>query len=181
MYGIVNKAIEELVTENFGIDKWEAIKERSGIDIDMFISNEPYDDDITFKLVGAVSEEMKISVSDVLRAFGEWWIMRTGKEKYGYLMESGGNNLKDFLVNLPLFHNRVMMIYPKLTPPEFKISDVVDNGLNVHYFSKRVGLQDFVHGLLTGLGKFYGCPVNLELLTLREEGSDHEIFRVTWN
>jgi hypothetical protein len=33
MYGIVNKAIEELVTANFGEDKW-AIKVRSGIDID---------------------------------------------------------------------------------------------------------------------------------------------------
>lgn len=181
MYGIVNKAIEELVIENFGAENWEAIKEKSGIDIDMFISNETYDDDITFKLAGAVSEKMGISVSDVLRAFGEWWIMRTGKEKYGYLMESGGSNLKDFLVNLPLFHNRVMMIYPKLTPPEFKISDIEESSLNVHYFSKRVGLQDFVHGLLTGLGKFYGCPVKLELLESRDSGSNHEIFKVSWS
>ena len=39
MYGIVNKAIEDLVIANFGEDKWEAIKERSGINIDFFISN----------------------------------------------------------------------------------------------------------------------------------------------
>ena len=36
MYGIVNKAIEELVIENFGVEKWDAIKEESGIDIDFF-------------------------------------------------------------------------------------------------------------------------------------------------
>jgi hypothetical protein len=30
MYGIVNKAIEDLVTETFGEDKWEIIKENSG-------------------------------------------------------------------------------------------------------------------------------------------------------
>jgi len=181
MYGIVNKAIEELVTENFGADKWEQIKSRSGVDVEIFISNEPYDDDVTFKLAIAASEEMKISVSDVLKAFGEWWIMRTGKEKYGYLLESGGNSLREFLVNLPLFHNRVMMIYPKLTPPEFKISNISENSLNVHYFSKREGLKDFVHGLLTGLGKFYGCPVTLELIESRDEGSDHEIFNVSWH
>ena len=35
----------------------------------------------------------------VLNAFGEWWILKTGKEKYGGLMEAGGNNLKEFLVN----------------------------------------------------------------------------------
>ncbi len=180
MYGIVNKAIEELVIENFGYEKWQLIKKRSGIDIDFFISNEPYDDDVTYKLAGAVSEEMEISISDVLMAFGEWWILRSGKEKYGYLLESGGNNFKEFLINLPLFHNRVMMIYPRLTPPEFKISHIEENSLHLHYYSKRVGLQDFVKGLIYGLGKFYNCKVSLELLESREESSDHEVFAIVW-
>ncbi|KOY87024.1 heme NO-binding protein [bacterium 336/3] len=181
MYGIVNKAIEELVVENFGSEKWESVKERSGVDVDFFISNEPYDDEVTFKLATAVSDEMNISISDVLKAFGEWWILRTGKEKYGYLMESGGNSLRDFLINLPLFHNRVMMIYPKLTPPEFKISDITENSLHVHYISKRIGLTDFVHGLLTGLGKFYDVPIALELIETKNEKYTHKVFKVVWN
>ena len=49
MYGIVNKAIQDLVTETFGEDKWEAIKEKSTVDVEFFLSNEPYDDDITYK------------------------------------------------------------------------------------------------------------------------------------
>lgn len=180
MYGIVNKAIEELVTENFGADKWEAIKEKSGVDIDYFISNEPYDDDITYKLAGAASEVMGISVDDVLIAFGEWWVMRTVKEKYGGLMDAGGNTLKEFLINLPMFHNRVMMIYPKLTPPEFKVSDLTEEGLHLHYFSKRAGLKEFVRGLLQGLGKSYNTPLEIELIESRDEGKDHEIFKLTW-
>lgn len=180
MYGIVNKAIEDLVKENFGEDKWDAIKERSGVDVDFFISNEPYDDDITYKLAGAVSEEMNITVGAVLEAFGEWWVLRTSKEKYGGLMEAGGNGLREFLVNLPVFHNRVMLIYPKLTPPEFKVSDATENSINVHYFSKRVGLQDFVRGLLSGLGKMYNTPAIVELIQSRDDGFDHEIFKVSW-
>jgi hypothetical protein len=180
MYGIVNKAIEDLVKENFGEEKWDAVKERSGVDIDFFLSNEPYDDDITYKLAGAVSEEMQMPVSDVLQAFGEWWVLRTGKEKYGGLMEAGGSGLKEFLINLPVFHNRVMLIYPKLTPPEFKVSNAEENSIHVHYFSKRVGLQDFVRGLLSGLGKMYNTPTQIELLQSRDDGSDHEIFKVSW-
>jgi hypothetical protein len=43
-----------------------------------------------------------------------------GHENYiRYPVNSGGINLKEFLVNLPVFHNRIMLIYPKLTP-EFK-------------------------------------------------------------
>jgi hypothetical protein len=180
MYGIVNKAIESLIIENFGIDKWESIKLRSGIDIDFFISTEPYDDDITFKLATAASEEMNMPVSDIMIAFGEWWVIRTTKEKYGGLMEAGGSNLKEFLVNLPLFHNRVMLIYPKLTPPEFKVTEVMENSINLHYFSKREGLQEFVRGLIQGLGIMHNTPVKIDLLQSRLQGSSHEIFNVSW-
>jgi Haem-NO-binding len=180
MYGIVNKAIQELVTENFGADNWEAVKEKSGIDVDYFLANEPYDDDITFKLAVAASEVLGITVGQVLNAFGEWWILKTGKEKYGGLMQAGGNNLKEFLVNLPMFHNRIMLMYPKLTPPEFKVSEIEANSILVHYHSKREGLQEFVRGLMTGLGKMYEVPCNVELMQSRDDGHSHEIFKVSW-
>ncbi len=180
MYGIVNKAIEDLVISKFGDEKWEAIKERSGIDIDFFISNEPYNDDVTFKLVAAVSDELGLPVSAVLQTFGEWWILKTGKEKYGGLMEAGGRSLREFFVNLPIFHSRVMLIYPKLTPPEFKVSHAEDHSIQIHYFSKRGGLQEFVRGLLIGLGKMYDTPVTVDLIQNRDDGSDHEVFKVSW-
>jgi len=33
---------------------------------------------------------------------------------------------------------------------------------------------------LSGLGQMYETPVNIELLQSRSEGSDHEIFKVSW-
>lgn len=180
MYGIVNKAIEDLVKANFGAEKWDLILKRSGVEEDFFISNEPYDDAITYQLAGAVAAETGLSIEKVLEAFGEWWVLKTSKEKYGGLMAAGGKNLREFLINLPLFHNRIMLLYPKLTPPEFKISDVVENGLSVHYFSKRAGLQEFVRGLLQGLAKMYEVEVQIELLQSRNDGDSHEIFRVSW-
>lgn len=180
MYGLINKSIEELVKEKFSEKIWLQILEKSNIEQDFFISSEAYDDSVTYKLVGAISELTGLSVSDVLLTFGEWWVLRTSKEKYGSLMEAGGKNLKEFLVNLPVFHNRVMLIYPKLTPPEFKVSHIEKNSIYVHYFSKREGLQDFVKGLLLGLGKMYETPVNVELLESRDAGQPNEIFKVSW-
>lgn len=180
MYGIVNKAIQDLVSESFGNETWSAVMERSGLDIDFFISNEPYDDDVTYRLAAAVSEETGLLLSEVFCAFGEWWVLRTSKEKYGGLMESGGSNLCEFLVNLPMFHNRIMLIYPRLTPPEFKISDLQERSISIHYFSQRVGLQDFVRGLLIGLGKMYHTPVTVTLLESRDAGASHDVFSVVW-
>lgn len=180
MYGIVNKAIEDLVVTNHGPEKWDKIKEKSGVDVEFFVSNEPYDDEITYNLAGAVAEELGITLSEVLVAFGEWWILKTGKEKYGGLMSAGGQNLREFLLNLPAFHTRIMLIYPKLTPPEFKISDIGEKSVHVHYYSQRIGLHDFVRGLLSGLGKMYETPVSIELIESRNDGHDHEVFKVNW-
>jgi hypothetical protein len=180
MYGIVNKAIEDLIKENYGEEKWDQILKRSGIDVDFFISNEPYDDDITFKLAIAASEETGLSLQEVLIAFGEWWVLRTSKEKYGPMMAAGGASLRDFLKNLPVFHNRIMLIYPKLTPPEFRISDLTETSICVHYYSKRQGLQEFVRGLFQGLGKLYNVPITIELIASRLGGDDHDVFRITW-
>ncbi|MFT5166220.1 MAG: hypothetical protein ACI8P3_001451 [Saprospiraceae bacterium] len=180
MYGIINKAIENLVKEKFGEEKWESIKEESGIDVYFFISNETYDDSITYSLFEAISKETNIPVADLLIAVGEWWILRETKEKYGSLLETGGNSLREFLINLPQFHNRIMLVYPKLTPPEFRVSDIADQSIHLHYFSKRAGLQEFVRGLFQGLGKLYKTPVVIELLNSRENGDDHEIFKLSW-
>lgn len=180
MYGIVNKAIEDLVTSKFGADKWEIILEKSGVEQNYFISSEPYDDDITFKLAMAVSSEMKVTPESVMVALGEWWIIKSTKDKYSGLMEAGGNNLRDFLINLPLFHNRVMLLYPKLTPPEFKISHLEKNSLYLHYFSKREGLQEFVRGLIQGLGIMFKTKTIIELIKSREQGDYNEVFKISW-
>jgi F420-0:gamma-glutamyl ligase-like protein len=114
MYGLVNKAVEELVVTNFGEEKWEAIKAKAGVDVEVFISNQAYPDDITYKLVGAASEVLGMAADDILVAFGEHWVLKTAAQSYGPMMKAGGKSLKEFLVNLPNFHTRVAMIYPNL-------------------------------------------------------------------
>jgi hypothetical protein len=180
MYGIVNRAIEDLIVHHHGQVVWEAVKTRSGVNVEFFLSNEPYDDSITFQLAIAASEELNQPLSEILIAFGEWWVLKTGMEKYGGLMHAGGENLREFLLNLPMFHNRIMLIYPKLTPPEFKVEAVEDDVIDVHYFSNRQGLQDFVRGLLQGLGKMYAVDVSITLLQSRIDGATHEVFRISW-
>ena len=71
-------------------------------------------------------------------------------------------------------------MYPKLTPPEFKTSNIESNSIQIHYYSKRVGLQEFVRGLLSGLSKMYVCDTTIELLSSRNSGDDHETFKVSW-
>ena len=164
MYGLVNKAIEGLVVENHGEDVWEAIKAKAGIDIDVFISNEGYDDSLTYDLVGAASEILGAPAEAILESFGIYWVTTIAEQSYGHMMDASGKTLTDFLVNLPNFHTRVTMIFPKLRPPRFEVTDIQENQLHLHYHSHRPGLQHFVIGLMKGLGNRYDSEVEVSLV-----------------
>ncbi|MCF7763741.1 MAG: heme NO-binding domain-containing protein [Verrucomicrobia bacterium] len=180
MYGMVNKAIEEMVCKHHGKPAWEQIKERAGVDVPMFVSNEGYEDAITYQLVTAASELTGAPASQILEAFGEHWILHTAREGYGDLMDAGGDNLPQFLKNLPNFHTRVIMMFPNLQPPQFEVSEVKDHSLHLHYRTHRPGLESFVVGLLKGLGKLFQTPVQTRLIESRSAGADHDVFLVEW-
>lgn len=180
MYGLVNKAIEDLVSSHYGEDRWQHIKQKAGVDIEVFISNEGYSDEITYKLVGAASEVLGLSVREVLIALGEHWVLKTATHGYGVMMRSGGATIKEFLINLPNFHTRLQMIYPHLEPPRFECQDVQDNSMRLHYFTHRPGLTDFVAGIVQGLGKLYKTAVTIEIIAMKTAGSDHDIFALNW-
>jgi len=181
MYGLVNKAVMDLVVTNFGEGKWEAIKSKAGVEVETFISNESYPDEMTFSLVGAASEELDLSPDQVLIAFGEHWVLKIAVESYGPMMKAGGKTLREFLVNLPNFHTRMEMIYPDLKPPRFSCSDVTDDGLKLHYSTHRTGLTSFVVGIIRGLGTLYGTPASCTLLETDANNPECDIFQITWS
>lgn len=38
MFGLVNRAVEELICTQFGEETWEAIKEKASLEVEAFIS-----------------------------------------------------------------------------------------------------------------------------------------------
>lgn len=180
MYGMINGAIEEMVRMRHGDEAWARVRARAGVDVEVFMSTEAYPDDVTYRLVGAVSEELAAPMDDVLVAFGEHWITYTASEGYGGLLSATGSTLPEFLLDLPNFHARVAMIFPALQPPRFACSDVADDSLRLHYWTKRRGLAPFVVGLVRGLGRRFGTEVEVRLVESRDAGADHDVFEVRW-
>ena len=103
MYGLVNKAIKDLVTDNHGDEAWQKVCEIAEFHEGDFISMSPYPDKLTFTLVGAVAQVLKADATDVLEAFGEYWILYTADQGYGNLMDLSGKTFVEFLGNLELY------------------------------------------------------------------------------
>jgi hypothetical protein len=106
--------------------------------------------------------------------------LHTAQKGYGGLMQAAGRTLPEFLRNLPDFHSRVAMIFPKLQPPRFECTDITDRSLVMHYYSHREGLAEFVVGLMHGLGKMFNTPTTVRQTAAKAEGADHDVFEVSW-
>jgi hypothetical protein len=180
MYGMVNRAVEEMVCGQYGDATWEQIKRAAGVEVEVFISNEGYPDELTYRLVAAAAQVLDLPSDQVLEAFGMHWVLHTAQDGYGSLMRAGGSTLPEFLHNLPGFHARVMLIFPNLRPPRFQLSQVTDHSLHLHYHSHRPGLQPFVRGLLQGLSILFGAAAQVTVVQSREQGGDHDEFLLTW-
>ena len=178
MYGMVNKAIEGLITEQFGEDVWEKVVDTSGVEEDTFISLDPYPDDVTYKLVGAASEVLKAPAEDLLRAFGTYWTKYVGTQGYGELMAIDDKSLGEFLTGLNEMHTRVAMTFPDLTPPSFSIDTTEDSTFDVHYRSTREGLAPMVLGLLEGILELKSVEGSTTWTTKKGDDSDHDVFRI---
>ncbi|AVH65972.1 heme NO-binding protein [Nostoc sp. 'Peltigera membranacea cyanobiont' 213] len=180
MYGLVNKAIQDMVCSRFGEETWKQIKHKAEVDVDVFLSMEGYPDDITHKLVKAASVVLSLSPKQIMQAFGEFWVQYTAQEGYGEMMDMSGDTLPEFLENLDNLHARVGVSFPKLQPPSFECTDMEENSLSLHYRSDREGLTPMVIGLIKGLGTRFDTEVHITQTLNRDEGAEHDEFLVIY-
>ena len=164
----------------YGEAKWEEIKEEASFEEIGFISMKSYDDRITYSLVEAASKLTGRSSSDLLRSFGEYWVLHTSREGYGEMMDSAGNTLVEFLKGLNMMHFRLGKIMPDMIMPHFEVTDEMENSLLLHYKSKRDGFTDMVIGIVKGLSKKFNTECIITIVQSKSEGFNHDIFRIEW-
>jgi len=180
MYGLVNKAIQDFTVSAGGERAWERIHERAQVEAVAFVSMQSYPDELTYRLVGAAAEVFGRPADELLREFGRHWILYTGREGYGPLLQNAGATLPEFLHNLDALHARVGLSMPELRPPSFVCEEVGEGRMVLRYFSERAGLAPMVVGLLEGLGTLFGQDVEVTHLADRSAGIDHEEFLVSY-
>ena len=174
MYGLVNRAIEELIASQYDAQTWEAIKRRVGLELDSFLSMEAYPNHLTDELVAASAAETGMTQAQLLEAFGEYGVLYTAQHGYGELLSVVGRSLPDFLHQLNELHGRVALNFPHLTPPTFTCRALAPNVLRLRYCSARLGLAPMVIGLLRGLGRLFHLDLRIEHSTRKSETTPHD-------
>lgn len=180
MYGLVNKAIQDVVVREYGKGAWTAVLEAAGTPEVDFQGMEEYPDHLTYALVGATAKTLNMSTDQVLEILGEYWVLYTAKAGYGDLLQMAGDSFVGLLQNLDLLHARIGRSYPALQPPAFQCTDISESSLLLHYRSGRAGLAPLVVGLIRGVAKMFKVTAAITVLDSKSAGADHDIFRISY-
>ena len=71
MYGLVNRALQQLAVATKGEAAWDEIRRRAGVEDEVFMRMDAYPDEITYNLVGAASEVLATPAPE-LPQFAAW-------------------------------------------------------------------------------------------------------------
>ncbi len=180
MYGLVNKAIADMICSQFGEPTWQEIRQQAAVEESTFLSMEGYPDDVTHRLVKAASVVLQLPPAKIMEAFGEFWVKYTAQEGYGELLDMSGDSLPEFLQNLDNLHARVGVSFPQLQPPSFDCDATSADELNLQYRSEREGLAPMVVGLVKGLGDRFDTEVDITHSQSREAGAECDEFVIKY-
>lgn len=178
MLGLVNLALQEMVTERLGAQAWESIRAEAGVQDRVFVVMRQYPDAVTYTLAGIVASRMGVTLPEALHAFGHYWMAFAERQPWGKVMHGMASSVRELLPALNDLHARLALSFPGVTMPHFRCEDAPGGALLVHYFSPRPGLAPFVLGVLEGIGAMYGEVIQVRQVQSREDGASHDAFLV---
>jgi hypothetical protein len=150
MKGIVFTTFNRLVEEKFGLRTWQSLLDQTGAS-GVYTSSGTYPDAELLAMVGVLSKESGIPVTDLVRAFGEFAFSRF---MASYPHQPG--SAKELLSSVSdIIHLEVKKLYADATPPVFYYQNPSDDRLIMRYESQRQ-LCPLVEGLVEGAAKYYG-------------------------
>ncbi|XP_072399572.1 guanylate cyclase soluble subunit beta-1 [Diabrotica undecimpunctata] len=181
MYGFVNYALEVLVVKNFGEETWEIIKKKADFQMEgHFLVRQIYEDELTYNLIGAAVEVLKIPANTILELFGKTFFEFCQDSGYDKILQVLGATPRDFLTNLDALHDHLGTLYPGMKAPSFRCTERPEDGaLILHYYSDRAGLEHIVIGIVkTVASRLHNTEVEVEVIQTKDE-SDHVQFLIT--
>eukprot|EP00118_Oscarella_pearsei_P017393 m.171809 g.171809 ORF g.171809 m.171809 type:complete len:759 (+) comp39074_c0_seq18:349-2625(+) len=178
MFGFVNLALQRLIENNYGEEKWIKIRDLAGIELEgaRFLIRTMYEDEWTYRLLAAAKEELGVDNEFLLRLFGEEFMTWCQTFRYNKLLMLLGGTIQEFLANLDALHDHLANEYPGMRAPSFRCEAVTDapddsgtKTMILHYYSERAGLHDVVIGIVRAVAERLYNDVTLRIELQRKE------------
>jgi hypothetical protein len=115
MYGIIHRAVRDLVIETAGTDAWAQLCASKGISSHIFEPMDSYSDEQTYGLIIATAEFIGRPLDEILFQFGVYWVKVTAPRDYGMIFHITGGDIFEFLEGLDAMHERIVLTFANPT------------------------------------------------------------------
>lgn len=169
MKGVIFNLLEQVVTEDFGEQTWDALLDATGLE-GAYTAVGSYDDGELMALVGAASKALDKPADDVVRWFGRQSLPILASRYPGFF--EGHETTKGFLLTLnAVIHPEVRKLFKGAYAPSFEFETSKDDVLELGYISDR-NLCSFAEGLIEGAAAHYGEEVSIEQTQCAKRGDE---------
>ncbi|MBY5932034.1 heme NO-binding domain-containing protein [Tateyamaria omphalii] len=162
MHGLINRAIQCFVTDSYGADKWVEATRFADLDFVEFEAMLLYDDDITPKLLDAISNILNRPRSDVMEDMGTYLVSHPNVEALRRLLRFGGVTFVEFLHSLDDLPDRARLAVSDLNLPRIELRDHSPTHFSLICESPINGCGHVMMGILRTMADDYGALALLE-------------------
>mmetsp|Transcript_7554 Transcript_7554/g.12953 ORF Transcript_7554/g.12953 Transcript_7554/m.12953 type:complete len:196 (+) Transcript_7554:2856-3443(+) len=170
MHGLINRAIQCFVTDSYGPDKWVEATRLADLDFVEFEAMLIYDDDITPRILDAVSQVLDRPRADVMEDIGTYLVSHPNVEALRRLLRFGGVTFVEFLHSLDDLPDRARLAVADLQLPRIELHDFGPTQFNLVCDSPIAGYGHVMMGILRAMADDYGA-----LALLEHEGGDQGV------
>ncbi|XP_067052727.1 soluble guanylate cyclase 88E-like [Acropora muricata] len=184
MYGMLLESVQYYLTEKYGEEIWEEIRERAGITDHVFVTHQRYSETCMKKIADSaeevLGEETDMTSDDFMQYFGSCFVNFFSHYGYDRVIRVSGRYLRDFLIGIDNLHEHMRFGYPKLQSPSFHCEGETSTGLTLHYISKRKGFMFYVVGQVKEIASsFYQKDLDIKILSHEVKGNTtHVAYRL---
>ncbi len=158
MKGIVFNLLEQVVSDEYGEETWDALLAEAAPD-GAYTSVGSYPDEEFLGLVVAASKRTGIPIDDLVRWFGHKAVAHFHRLYPQFFTPHA--DTRSFVLTLnDIIHPEVRKLFPGADVPDFDFSQTGDDSLSLGYSSPRK-LCSFAEGLIEGAAEQYGERVTM--------------------
>lgn len=179
MHGTINRGLQTYVCDIFGTETWEdacAQAELASFNFETMLS---YDDEITDRVIDALTRVLGRERADVLEDFGTFVVSESRLQSVRKLLRFGGENYVEFLHSLEDVHDRAKIAMPDLDVPQFELEIKSETEFVLHYSFEKLGFGAVFLGLLRGMADDYGALILIDHIPERAGGVDIDTFEIS--
>lgn len=175
MQGLVNRAIQCFVRDNYGWSLWEQVVRRAELGFSSFEAMLDYDPVITGQLCTALEAVLNKPLEILLEDLGTYLVSHSTTSALRRLLRFGGANFEDFLLSLDDLPEKARFALPDVDLPKLHCKHVNKTQFMLLVSPGLPGFGAVMVGVLRAMADDYGALVFLE----REVEENQDVIRIT--